>query len=348
MSKEFTPHTKFAELVQEVKNYLLELKASLDAFDAAHKDFAERAGNLNHKKDGIFKFFNEKYVAIWMIAKDLPPEEFKSRQRYLQEQLNPLLYGPELNNRIYQKPFGYAGDFVIMNYICDYQGDKYLGTASYEMLLNSYVCNMPTTRSNPLRIKYIISNILRMMNADKALYVLSVACGSAMELFEIMDRGQVKGDLNFTCFDLEPKAIEFIQKRLAGLDEALKRRVSVRLINDNALNIIRRKALRESIGGHDLVYAIGLYDYLNDNIANKLTAALFSLVKPGGKLIVVNISLEQGIYRAYYEMIGEWYMYHRTKDDMLKWTEGLEGLKNKRFDEPKGGEAYYYMIVEKD
>lgn len=339
---------EFVRLTQEVKAYLLQLKSSLDGFDQKYEDFDERARNLTKQKDGIFSFFNEHYISIWDIAKDLTPEEYKAHQKYFYGELKPLLYGAEVNKHIYDKPFGYPGDFVIMNYIYDHQGDMYLGGTSYEMILNSYVCGIPTTRSNPVRIEYIISNIMQMMKDGNELNILSVACGSARELFEILKRGKVKGVLNFTCFDFEPKAIEYIKAELGKIDVRARENVNIKFMKDNVLNIVRRRALRDGIGEQDLIYAIGLYDYLNDNLASKLTSSLFSLVRPGGKLIIVNISFERGVYRAYYEMLGEWRMFHRTRSEMLEWAENLDGLKDKHFEEPEGGEAYYYLVLEKE
>ena len=69
---------------------------------------------------------------------------------------------------------------------------------------------------------------------------------------------------------------------------------------------------RHDLGPFDLVYAAGLYDYLDDRVAARLTRKLFALLKPGGRLLVPN--LLAGIPEvAYMEAYMDWHMIYRTE-----------------------------------
>jgi hypothetical protein len=42
------------------------------------------------------------------------------------------------------------------------------------------------------------------------------------------------------------------------------------------------------LGTFDLIYVAGLYDYLRQNSAAKLTCSLFNMLKPNGRLVIGN------------------------------------------------------------
>ncbi|MFW6135112.1 MAG: hypothetical protein ACOC5R_06005, partial [Elusimicrobiota bacterium] len=51
-------------------------------------------------------------------------------------------------------------------------------------------------------------------------------------------------------------------------------------------------------------------------------------LKPGGKIIIVNISSENPA-RSYLEMTAEWYLHHRSKKDLLNLAQ--KACPNKSF-----------------
>jgi extracellular factor (EF) 3-hydroxypalmitic acid methyl ester biosynthesis protein len=67
----------------------------------------------------------------------------------------------------------------------------------------------------------------------------------------------------------------------------------------------------------DLAYAAGLYDYLADPVAIQLTARLFAMLRPGGRLLVPNFnqSLRD---MAYLEAFMDWWLIYRDDGDMAR------------------------------
>jgi extracellular factor (EF) 3-hydroxypalmitic acid methyl ester biosynthesis protein len=112
--------------------------------------------------------------------------------------------------------------------------------------------------------------------------VLDIACGSCREVFELAPEIKASG-AKFTCVDLDPDALDFSLDRLAyaGLtaDHA-------ELIQYNALRMFDPEMAKMEFGMRDIIYSIGFFDYLPDDFLLKMLNSLYSLLNPGGKLIV--------------------------------------------------------------
>ena len=65
----------------------------------------------------------------------------------------------------------------------------------------------------------------------------------------------------------------------------------------------------------DFIYSTGLYDYLDDRVATKLTHRMFEMLNPGGRLVVANFLPD--IWGAgYMETFMDWKLIYRTAEEM--------------------------------
>ena len=65
----------------------------------------------------------------------------------------------------------------------------------------------------------------------------------------------------------------------------------------------------------DLAYAAGLYDYLEADLARALTAALFRMLSPGGRLLIANFT--PATYdAAFMETFMDWRLIYRTPEEV--------------------------------
>lgn len=82
----------------------------------------------------------------------------------------------------------------------------------------------------------------------------------------------------------------------------------------NSIKALFRGALADET--FDLIYSTGLYDYLDDRLASKLTERLYRMLNPDGRLIVANFL--PGIEGAgYMEAFMDWKLIYRTREQML-------------------------------
>ena len=107
-----------------------------------------------------------------------------------------------------------------------------------------------------------------------------------------------------------------------------------------------KKELVEKIGKYDLIYSAGLFDYFTLNVAKRLTTNLYNFLNPGGKLIIGNFSHLINENKVYMDFVLEWFLFYRSKEEMLKFTEKLEGPKKIYF-EVEDTEITNFLIIEK-
>ena len=96
----------------------------------------------------------------------------------------------------------------------------------------------------------------------------------------------------------------------------------------------------------DLVYAAGLYDYLAEEIAARLTAMLFRTLTAGGRLLIANFTsaLRDA---AYMEACMDWRLVYRDEPQMealLRRVPSREIADLEHFRDP-GGNVLYTRLV---
>ena len=342
---------EFKALTREMAEYIAGIKEEFDRFDRENKNPEEQIAYIRQNRHRVFKELDRFFAAVWEKVKTLDKDGYFLYQKHFQSVILPLIEIPvEINRHIYQKPLGYAGDYIIINYIYDYYGDeRYLGSSSYEKLINNYTCNIPVSFSNIERKRFLKNKILETLGASgkEKVRILSAACGPARELLELTQEGRINTYLNFMALDFEMLALDYIKSQISAMDKAKTGNLNIEYICRDITGIIRDKKLKEQVKSCDLIYAFGIFDYLSERMASRLTRELFELLCPGGELVICNISSENATHRAYYEFLGEWNMVHRTKEQMLSWVENLGGVKNIKFEEPTDFTSYLFLSVRK-
>lgn len=195
------------------------------------------------------------------------------------------------------KPYGYAGDFMIIDKI--YRED----VSSDERFekWDIYWNNQPATKAVRNRKDYFIRTILSRLQPTP-LRLLNVASGPARDLAEVYTRIP-SGALQTTCVEADAQAIAYATE----LNEANMQHI--RFIHQN----IFRFATGEQF---DLVWSAGLFDYFEDSVFVKLLRKFISWTKPGGEVIIGNFS-NQNPSRSCMELAGDWYLHHRPAESLL-------------------------------
>ncbi|MCM8796246.1 MAG: response regulator [Candidatus Omnitrophica bacterium] len=340
---------QFILLTKEMEKFLQEVKEDFDEFDRLNKDEQIQIEFIQTTKKEIFAKLDDYFAKTWQIVKDFERDKYIVHQNYYQQKLHPLLEEPiEINRHIYRKPLGYPGDYIMMNYIYDYNGNhNYLGNSSYEKVINNYTCNIPISCSNIKRKEFLKEKIIETLSRKDKVEILSIGSGPARELVELLKEKRINKALSFKCLDFEKRALDYVATEINKIEDEKRRFLSIEYICRDITCIIRDKKLKEKLEGQDLIYAFGIFDYLSERMAARLTKELYQLLDKGGRLIICNASLENSSHRAYYELLGEWNMVHRTKEEMLHWTESIEDIRRVRFDEVTDRTNYLFLVIEK-
>ncbi len=198
-----------------------------------------------------------------------------------------------LHGHIKTKPYGYAGDFMIIDKIYQEQVTNDLRFAKWDIFWN----NHSAAKAVRNRKDYFLKTMTSHLAETDDMRLLNVASGPARDVAELYETLPAT-NLNTVCIEADKTAINYAKKITASHAEKIE------FIHQN----IFRFGTTEKF---DIVWSAGLFDYFDDNLFVKLLRKFIGWTKPGGEVIIGNFSL-QNPSRNYMELIGEWYLHHRS------------------------------------
>lgn len=243
-------------------------------------------------------------VAVERRCGELSSDEWQATRAAFGEALSPqTIQGFGL-----AKPYGYAGDFEMLEKI-------YLRQASANPRLkkwDEYFHRQKAPQAVRNRKAYFI-NLLRKLEAAAAnvrglVEVLNVACGPARDLFEYFGQHGQGGRLRCDSLDHDPRAIAYATELCRDYPDR------VTFLRANAFRFRARKQYR-------LLWCAGLFDYLDDNCFKALLRRLYGFVCEGGEIVIGNFS-DKNPTRNYMELLGEWFLHHRCRERLLALARG--------------------------
>lgn len=270
----------------------------------------------------------QEWRAHWRTGNDLVRGVMGEREKkdavkeYTELVLTPELRGGAIWDRSYAKPLGYPGDFGIMNQVYDWQR---VGDNAYQMLLHRIgleVAECIKTRMEVMRCD--IGKVVAAKEHGRVARILSLGCGSAREVETWFARSRSElSRAEFTLIDQEQLALDNAYR--ASYPYIVRSNDCYRLncLRVSFTDILRAAGGLEALPPQDLIYSVGLIDYLTDRRAASLVRRLYELVAPGGLLVIGNMN-ETPLSNLWpMEFITDWSLYYRTDQQMLAWTDGL-------------------------
>jgi len=334
-----------ADFVNETKKasaFLMKAKEECEAFDSNDRAHEDQISFIESTKDKLFPKLDQHFGVVWGMVEMFSEQEYRAHQLFYQKELLPFFYTPPLNTRIYDKPLGYDGDFQMMKY---YYEDDYCGRSTYEKLMHRYTLSIPVSLATMERIEYISRWIKKCVSSDNRIArIMSLGSGPALEVIKFIEENPgVKA--HFTLLDTEKLAIEHVERQIEMLGEK-SRNCDVKCLNFDVLKFIKLINRDRTLRGQDLIYATGLFDYLNDKLAAKLLEASFSLLAGNGMLGITNLT-HAITHRAYIEFLGEWKLIYRTKEDILRLCASLPQASKRELVVDKETQTKFYLEVYK-
>lgn len=214
--------------------------------------------------------------------------------------LHALLLESPFTRRAYEKPRGYAGDAVLMDLIYGLVSPA-RSLSPLGGMLYGYEFDSPCFQSVRKRRALLAAEIDRVA-AGSGERVLAVASGHLREVE--WSRAAHARAVTITALDQDRDCLRAIDRDYADY--------RVATVPASVGDLLRR-AFDPS--PFDLVYAAGLYDYLPDDLARSLTATLFRLLSPGGRLLIANFT--PATHDApFMETFMDWRLLYRTPQQL--------------------------------
>lgn len=202
----------------------------------------------------------------------------------------PWAYRSKIVKHAFIKPYGYPGDYELLELI--YNNKPISEGIGY--YLDLYFLNDPyakAVRERKNKMRSMLINYIRR-SGKRRIDILNIACGSTREWKEIIDTNPSifkNKKIVLSLVDYDKQALEFSKNHLRGV-----KNIKLRSFRHNVLwYTIRSKKYKSYLNRQDIIYTIGLADYLPDKFLKKLINFLYSLLKKNGRLIIAHKDIDK-------------------------------------------------------
>ena len=199
---------------------------------------------------------------------------------------SPFLY------RTYTKPLGYAGDYEMVNMMLR---NPYEGSSAFAKLLNFALLNTAPVVAHRNRIDYLVEKLrtecARRVTMGKT-RIFNLACGPAVEVQRFLRECEESDLAEIDLLDFNAETLDYTRERIQEARMSGGRETKVGYFQRSVHQLLRAATQggEDEFTGYDIVYCAGLFDYLSQRVCKRLVELFCTMVKPGGMVIVTNVS----------------------------------------------------------
>lgn len=310
---------EFKVVLADLQSFLVELRlwvnqlelgmAALSAVDRAQKEREVVDGLTPPVVRAIDGFVERFEDIVGRLETPLHPVH----RAYLRRQLHPLLLCSPFAHRAFTKPLGYAGDYEVVNMMLR---SPYEGGSLFAQVINVWLLGQAPAEAHRNRVAYLkrklLEEALRATSAGRRLRVFNLGCGPAHEVKLLLREEALADRIDLTLVDFNEETLVRLEGELSGLQQQHARRAGLEFIKKSVHQLLKESSRKEAVTGEplfDFIYCAGLYDYLSDQVCQRLNDLFYSKLAPGGLLLTTNVS----------EVLNESRPFRYSMEYMLDW-----------------------------
>jgi len=285
--------------------------------------------NLSDRQS--FKVTSDYISKLSQFRNSLDKTQELSFKKRFQEIILPIAHESHFCQYAFEKPRGYAGDFVMMDMIWGFFQKTY---PHKETPLGEKISQLTFNMQNCKANVYRAYELAKWVKKPKFLKIASIGCGSAIELSILLKN-------NPLCFlnkkiDLYDQDTHALSKAKQGFNQT-----TITPIQGNVL-----KSILKLNTDYDLIYLSGLLDYFDTHASQKMMKYLIQHLKPKGTLILINAH-PLNPTRFWMEYVADWYLCYKEMMNFVSIIENQEPLLRgfQIHKDPFG--VYQYLIAKK-
>ena len=315
-------HERFKVLISELRLYLEDVEPQLKRLESdlpwhvLHGDGSPtRAALIERMRTTVVADILRASEEIDAASRNAPPEHAQAMLQWSRRHLHSLLMQAPSMNRAAAKPFGYPGDYEVMRFIYEkpFEGPTLFAKAI------SFAFDQTRASCAVRHRKDLIKREVRALiqSRRRPVRILAVACGPAQDLLELFAEIQdLRGPIEIVLFDQDKGALAYAYRRLKPVIDPLQGQVKVIYLHESIKRLLRDANLFVPFGGFDLIYSVGLFDYLRTPTATGLARNLVARLHPGGRALIANM-VPESPSRWYLEYHLDWFLNYRTRQQLL-------------------------------
>lgn len=238
----------------------------------------------------------------------------------------------------FEKPRGYSGDAGLLDFIYAHPSVQPMLDAASPLgkEIHGFVSQAPAcvaVRERRDLLAQLVDDVASSRGGEAE--ILTIASGHLREgsMSQALKDKTIK---RWIALDQDPLSVGAVASEFAG--------TAVEAVNGSVGTVLKRA---QSFGMFDFIYAAGLYDYLTDEVAIKLTQRCLQIMKPNGTFLFANFA-DEIPDDGYMETFMNWALLLRSEEDMWRImraaTEGLDVECSLRFGQNKN---IVYGIIRK-
>lgn len=257
-----------------------------------HVEMAEYLDTLV-KKGGPEEADYDMFTSIVNGLQETEIDEFREKIRNVLNENSLIGHG-------FVKPFGYPGDFKLIDNIyqfCVNEDPKY---RNWDMFFQ----NQPGANAVRNRKEYFIESCKRLVAEKVDAKVLILGSGPASDVHEFLAGDPGRTNITFDLIDFDQSAIDFSKKK----NERFGNQVTY-----NRINALRYNSYKF----YDLIWSAGLFDYFKDKHFTFLIRKYYTCLSDEGEMIISNFSTKNPTKRLM-EILSDWYLNLRTESDLYR------------------------------
>lgn len=317
---------EFKVVVADMQTFLVDLRRWMEQVELSVRSLMPME-RLAAEREVLVKLEGPVVPAILPLmqrvesaASGVPPDLQPVHRSYIKRQLHPIVLCSPFVHRTYHKPLGYAGDYEMVSMMLR---DPFEGGSMFAKLLNKVCLEIPPVIAHRNRIDYL----RRLLNEESAraaaenrvAKIYNLGCGPAQEVQRFISLDPMSDNADFVLNDFNDETVAYATRVLEETRVRHRRRTGLRVEKRSVQQVLRdgmRKGSEEA-GNYDLVYCAGLFDYLSDRVCRRLIGIFYSMVAPGGLMIVTNVH-PNNPWRNWMEFLGDWHLVYRTAEDFIR------------------------------
>ena len=317
-----------AELAYDLSVYKNMFGRMDDEYRGELSDVREtiQRGILDSLGPGLMEYLDVQLAEMARIVADFDSKQHEHHGYYLRRQLWDVIMCSPIMARTNLKPRGYIGDSEMMRmiYLNDYQGDSTFGK-----IMHKHPVGQPAAQAVRNRRVDVATRIKQFVleagpRESEKVKILSVACGPALELTEILGTAADCRTVHFSLLDQDQQALLEAASVIKQIENKVQTEISADFIRESVRTMLVSRELQARWGTFDFIYSMGLFDYLSPPVATAVLKKLYQLLNPGGELIIGNFHIQNPTmyYMAYWL---DWSIFYRTEQDLVAIASELAG-----------------------
>jgi 2-polyprenyl-3-methyl-5-hydroxy-6-metoxy-1,4-benzoquinol methylase len=236
------------------------------------------------------------YDRFTSIVNNLVPEEVDN----FREIIKPALNANTLIGHGFVKPFGYPGDFNLIDKIYRFDINEDEKYKNWDLFFQNQPGANAVRNRKDFFIEYCKNLALRKENAK----VLILGSGPATDVFEFMSNFSGGNSINIDLIDFDQAAIDFSKEKNKQFNGQ---------ITYNKINALRYNSYKL----YDLIWSAGLFDYFKDKHFTFLIRKYINCLAEDGEMVISNFSTRNPTKRLM-EVLSDWYLNLRTESDLYR------------------------------